>query len=33
MKVVNNRGRNSGPKTPEPAPINIDPNTLEDIIC
>ena len=33
MKVVNNRGRNSGPKAPAAAPINIDPNTLEDIIC
>ena len=32
MKVVNNR-RNQGPKNPEPAPINIDPNDLEDIVC
>jgi len=33
MKVVNNRGRNSGPKNSEPTPISIDPNTLEDVIC
>ncbi len=33
MRVVNNRGKSSGPKKPEAAPINIDPNELEDIVC
>ena len=32
MRVVNNRGK-QGPSNPEPAPINIDPNDLEDIVC
>tara|TARA_R110002153_G_C13177031_1_gene484725 strand:+ start:239 stop:508 length:270 start_codon:yes stop_codon:yes gene_type:complete len=33
MKVVNNRGNKSGPKNPAPAPININPGELDDILC
>ena len=33
MKVVNRRGKNSGPKSPEPTPININPDELDDIVC